>query len=285
MPVQATRLIRKMRGGAQAHLLECDDGHFYVVKFRNNPQHRRILINEWIASAFLNYLKISTPAATIVSLSPGFLESNPEVYIQLGSRRQAVDPGWHFGSRYPGDPGKIMVYDFLPDALLEKVVNADEFLGVLAFDKWMGNADARQSIFFRARLRQWMPTESEAPRAGFVADAPRAGFVAFMMDHGYVFDGPHWRFPDSPLQGLYFRPNVYQKVRGWADFEPWLDRVMYFPEEVVDAAQKQIPPEWLAEDGAALQAMLEQLMSRRRRVPDLINDSRRGRVNPFPEWK
>ena len=54
MPIQATRLIRKMRGGAQAHLLECDDGHFYVVKFRNNPQHRRILINEWIASVFLN---------------------------------------------------------------------------------------------------------------------------------------------------------------------------------------------------------------------------------------
>jgi hypothetical protein len=106
-----------------------------------------------------------------------------------------------------------------------------------------------------------------------------------MMDHGYVFDGPHWKFPDSPLQGLYFRPNVYQRVRGWEDFQPWLDRVVYFPEEIVDTAQKQIPPEWLAEDAAALQTMLEKLMSRRRRVPDLIDDLRRGRFNPFPEWK
>jgi hypothetical protein len=275
MLVQATRLIRKMRGGAQAHLLECDDGHFYVVKFRNNPQHRRILINEWIASVFLNYLEISTPEAAIVNLSAGFLEANPEIYIQLGSRHQPVESGWHFGSRYPGDPGKVMVYDFLPDALLHKVVNAGEFLGVLAFDKWMSNADARQSIFFRARLRQWSPNET----------APRAGFVAYMMDHGYVFDGPHWKFPDSPLQGLYFRPSVYQSVRGWEDFQPWLDRVVYFPEEVVDAAEKQIPPEWLAEDGAELQAMLGKLMARRRRVPDLIRDSRGGRVNPFPEWK
>ncbi len=276
MLVQATRLIRKMRGGAQAHLLECDDGHFYVVKFRNNPQHRRVLINEWIGSVFLNYLKISTPEAAIVSLSAPFLEANPDIYIQLGSRHQAVEAGWHFGSRYPGDPGKIMVYDFLPDALLDKVANASEFLGVLAFDKWMSNADARQSIFFRARLRQW-PPDSES--------APRAGFVALMMDHGYVFDGPHWKFPDSPLQGLYFRPSVYQHVRGWADFEPWLDRVVYFPEEIVDAALKQIPPEWVAEDADALQAMLEKLMSRRRRVPDLIGDSRHGRVNPFPQWK
>jgi hypothetical protein len=277
MLVQATRLIRKMRGGAQAHLLECDDGHFYVVKFRNNPQHRRILINEWIASVFLNYLQISTPPAAIVSLSAAFLEANPDIHIQLGSRHLAVEPGWHFGSRYPGDPGKIMVYDFLPDTLLDKVVNAGEFLGVLAFDKWMSNSDARQSIFFRARLLQWLPPGSES--------WPRAGFVSQMMDHGYVFDGPHWRFSDSPLQGLYFRTSVYQNVRGWDDFQPWLDRVVYFPDEVVDAAQKQIPPEWLAEDASALQAILERLMSRRRRVPDLIRDCRSGRINPFPEWK
>lgn len=281
MPVQATRLIRKMRGGAQAHLLQCNDGHFYVVKFRNNPQHRRILINEWIASVFLNYLQISTPEAAMVDVPAAFLEANPDVYIQLGSRRLAVEPGWHFGSRYPGNPAKVMVYDFLPDTLLEKVVNVQEFLGVLAFDKWIGNADARQAVFYRARLRQWPPGSSEAPRAGFVA----SGFVASMMDHGYIFDGPHWKFSDSPLQGLYFRPSVYEKVTGWQDFEPWLDRIVYFPEEIVDTAQKQIPPGWMAEDAAALEAMLERLLARRRRVPDLIRESKSGRVNPFPGWK
>jgi hypothetical protein len=46
MPVDACRLIRKMRGGAQAHLIQAADGHHYVVKFLNNPQHRRILVNE-----------------------------------------------------------------------------------------------------------------------------------------------------------------------------------------------------------------------------------------------
>src|SRR5271166_3368357 len=98
MEVHATRLIQKMRGGAQAHLLECDDGHFYVVKFRNNPQHRRILINEWIASALLSYLDISTPPTTIVGLSAECLLANPGICIQLGSRRQPVEAGWHFGS-------------------------------------------------------------------------------------------------------------------------------------------------------------------------------------------
>ena len=275
MPINATRLIRKMRGGAQAHLLECDDGHFYVVKFLNNPQHRRILVNEWIASVFMDYLQISTPVTRIVNLSTDFLADNTDIFIQLGSSHQAVKPGWHFGSRYPGDPGKVMVYDFIPDLLLDKVANRREFLGALAFDKWIGNADARQSIFFRARLEQ-----RPAPAAG-----QRLGFVAQMMDHGYVFEGPQWRFSDSPLQGLYFRPSVYRSVTGFQDFDPWLDRIVHFPEEVVDQAQKQIPPAWLNGDESSLEALLEKLMSRRRRVPDLIRESQHGRVNPFPGWK
>ena len=276
MPINAKRLIRKMRGGAQAHLLECDDGHYYVVKFRNNPQHRRILVNEWFASVFLNYLQISTPATAIVNLAGDFLAENPEIHIQLGSRRLAGESGWHFGSRYPGDPSKTMVYDFIPDLLLDKIVNRHEFLGVLAFDKWIGNADARQAIFFQARLQQWSPSRDDPPR--------RLGFVAHMMDHGYVFDGPHWKFADSPLQGLYFRTSVYEGVTSFDDFQPWLDRLVHFPEEVVDEARKQIPPAWLGEDEALVDALLVKLMSRRKRIPDLIRESQRGRINPFPAW-
>ena len=42
----ATEQIRRMRGGAQSHLMRCSDGHYYIVKFQNNLQHRRILVNE-----------------------------------------------------------------------------------------------------------------------------------------------------------------------------------------------------------------------------------------------
>src|SRR4051794_7549565 len=123
MPVNARKLVRKMRGGAQSHLIEADDGRFYIVKFQNNPQHRRILVNEWIASHFLNYLQIAVPSTAIVRLSEAFLAENPDVYIQLGSQRSAVEPGWHFGSCFPGNPSTVAVYDFVPDALLLKVEN------------------------------------------------------------------------------------------------------------------------------------------------------------------
>jgi len=277
MPVTATRLIRKMRGGAQAHLLECDDGAFYVVKFRNNPQHRRVLVNEWLSSVFLKYLGITAPHTAIVNLTGQFLEGEPEVSMQLGSRVLRPEPGRHFGSQFPGDPARLAVYDFLPDVLLGKVANASDFPGVLAFDKWVGNADARQAIFFRARLR---PPGFEAPDA-----APRVGFLALMVDNGYTFDGPHWTFPDSPLQGLYHRPSVYAAVRSLDDFQPWLDRIVDFPEEVIDDAVKQTPPEWVAGDDDALHRLLEQLMRRRRRLPDLLREAARGRSSPFVNWR
>jgi len=211
-----------------------------------------------------------------VNVASEFLEANPEVYFQLGSHRIPIEPGWHFGSCHPGDPFKITVYDFIPDTLLEKVVNREEFMGALAFDKWAGNADARQAIFYRARLQNGRRPEEHPLRLGFVAS---------MMDHGYVFEGPHWNFSDSPLQGLYFRPIVYEKVKSWDDFQPWLDRVVHFPEEVIDKAYKQIPPQWLAGDEAELERLLTKLLARRKRIPDLIRDSQRGRVNPFPNWK
>ena len=274
MPVRARRLVRKMRGGAQAHLVEAGDGHFYVLKFKNNPQHRRILINELVSTALLRYLRIPTPDAGIVQVDEEFLVENPDVFIQLGSRRIPVEPGPHFGSRFPGDPNGLAVYDFLPDLLLPKVANLREFLGVFVFDKWAANSDSRQSVFHRARVR--------TPGMGV---QEHVAFVALMMDNGYMFDGPSWRFADSPLTGLYHRPLVYEHVRSADDFQPWLSLVENFPEEAIDDACKQIPAAWLDGDEDDLERLLEKLLSRRGRVVALIEDCARSRIRPFPNWR
>src|ERR1700688_4809901 len=99
MPVTARRHIRKMRGGAQSHLIQASDDQYYVVKFRNNPQHRRILVNELIATEILAYLQISTPPSELIRVPHEFLRDNPEASIQLGSQIITPDSGWAFGSR------------------------------------------------------------------------------------------------------------------------------------------------------------------------------------------
>ena len=275
MPVNARRFIRKMRGGAQAHLLEADDGNSYVVKFQNNPQHRRILVNEWIAGEILSHLQISSPPQQMVSLSREFLEANPEVGFMASSQRVPVEPGWHFGSRHPGTPALTAIYDFIPDALLAQVANADQFLASLVFDRWVANADSRQSIFFRAQLKDWLARPGIPPR--------KMGFVALMIDHGFAFNGPHWDFPESAITGLYARRKVYENVRSIDAFDPWLNRVIHFPEEVLDRAMRQIPLAWIDDEGALLK-MLEVLLRRRKLVPELIHACRKGLVDPFPRW-
>jgi hypothetical protein len=186
-------------------------------------------------------------------------------------------PGLHFGSKMAVHPDRVAVFDFLPDKLLEKVENRSEFLGILAFDKWAGNADSRQAVFFRARAKSWTPLKGETPA--------RVGFFAQMIDHGFAFNGPHWRFSDSPLQGLYFRTSVYNEVRSLDAFQPWLDMLSNFPIEVIDSAWKEIPNEWLREDGDELEALLESLLKRRAHVPRLLEDIRRERPSAFPNWR
>jgi hypothetical protein len=275
MPLTAAGLVRKMRGGAQAHLLEADDGNWYVVKFRNNPQHRRVLVNELLAAPLLDYLKIAAPPVALIRVTPAFLEANPEVHLTLGSRHLPIEPGWHFGSQYPGDPGRVAVYDFLPDSLLPGVANLEDFRAILVFDKWVANADGRQCIFHRARVRHGDARSREEAKPAFVAR---------MIDHGFAFNGPHWDFPESAVQGLYARRLVYQSVTSLDDFQPWLEQVVNFPEEVIDQAWKRIPPDWVEGEEDELDRLLERLFERRKRVPDLLSACRSARTDPFPNW-
>jgi len=48
--LKALMPIRQMEGGARSQLIMGTDGKLWVVKFRNNPQHLRVLANEFIAT-------------------------------------------------------------------------------------------------------------------------------------------------------------------------------------------------------------------------------------------
>lgn len=265
-----------MRGGAQSHLIECDDGAYYIVKYTSNPQHRRILVNELVASVMLRYLQISSPDVAVIEIGEEFVRDYPEAAIKLGTRSSLPEPGWHFGSKHPGDPALMATYDFVPDQLLGQVHNIRDFLGALVFDKWTGNADGRQAVFFRAQISEWLPAAEQHPR--------KMGFVALMIDHGYIFNGPHWDYVNSPVQGLYARKLVYDQVKSIDDFSPWLERVIHFPEEVIDDALRRLPPQWVAGEEEQFEKILQVLMRRRKRVPEMIAEARLAKTNPFANW-
>ena len=140
MPL-AVEHIRRMRGGAQSHLMRCDDGAYYVVKFQNNPQHLRVLANEMLATRVAARIGLPVPGAEVVEVPAELIGLTADLVMQLGAGSTPCRPGRQLGSRYPGDPARLVVHDFLPDDALREVENLGDFAGMLAFDKWTCNTN------------------------------------------------------------------------------------------------------------------------------------------------
>src|SRR5271157_4503509 len=113
--IRALEQIRRMRGGAQSHLMRCSDGHYYVVKFQNNPQHCRILVNELLGTRLAARLGLPTTPVAVVEVSEELIRQTEELCIEMPRSRIPCRPGSQFGSRFPADPFRITLHDFLPD--------------------------------------------------------------------------------------------------------------------------------------------------------------------------
>jgi hypothetical protein len=255
-----------MRGGAQPHLMKCSDGSHYVVKFLDNPQHQRVLANEWIGARLAAGLGLQVPETALVEVSEELINHSGDLVIDLGRSRRKVGAGLQFGSRYPGDPTEMPAYDFLPDERLAEVENLGDFLGMLVFDKWTCNTDGRQAVFYR-------------PQGSLC-------YRAMMIDQGFCFNAGEWDFPDAPLRGLYSRTRVYQAVTGMESFEPWLERLENgIDEGILYEITSEIPSEWYEFNKGALYRLIEKVSARRRRVRDLILSAKNTYRQPFPNWK
>ncbi|MFQ5664335.1 MAG: HipA family kinase [Terriglobia bacterium] len=266
MAKRALQHVRRMRGGAQAHLLRCDDGAYYVTKFQNNPQHLRILANEMLASRLAEALGLPVARAEVVEVEAQLIERTPELRLYKRGKWEKCVPGFQFGSRFPGELTQTVVYDFLPDERLGAVENLAEFPGMLLFDQWTCNTNGRQVIFVSTPHK-------------------RRGYRALMIDQGFCFNAGEWNFPDSPLRGLYYRHRPYAQVRGWESFEPYLTRLEALAPRVLDEAAAAVPPEWYNADTQAMTRLLEQLDHRRARIRELIAATRGSHRQPFSHWR
>ena len=134
------------------------------------------------------------------------VQHTPELNIQLAGQYDSLPAGaaiWIPLCGQPaGGPGAATI--FRKD-MLERVRNLETFAGILAMDKWTGNANGRQAAFWR-KMRE-------------------RRYTATFIDQGYCFNAGEWTFPDYPMRGVYARNEVYMGVCGWESFEPWLSRI------------------------------------------------------------
>src|SRR5712664_2728025 len=262
-PLMAVEQIRRMRGGAQAQLMRCSDGCYYVVKFQNNPQGRKILVNELLGTMLARLLGIPTAFSAVVYVTDDLIGLTPALCIECARSRIPCQPGPQFGSRHVGDPRRHIAFDLLPDELFRDVENLYDFAGMLVFDKWTCNTDGRQAVFQRNGLK----------------------YKALMIDQGFCFNSGDWSFPDAPLRGRYARTCVYDRIQGIDDFEPWLSKLeSQIDEHAIGECTAEIPPEWYDSETDSLARLLDTLNRRRCRVRELLWSAQRSSNDFLRNW-
>jgi hypothetical protein len=266
-PIAAIHHIRRLPGATQPHLMLAGDGRRYVVKFRNNPVHPRILANELLATRIALRLGLPMPDVAVIEVSDWLISHTPKLRLHVGERIVPCIGGLHLASCYVADPEQgETILQILPRRMRPRLADRDAFARILPFDKWAGNCDNRQALFVKRRPK---PVRYE---------------VVF-LDQGDCFGAAQWAFPDLSLMGAYDQNWVYGSVTGWESFEPTLSRI-----ESVDATglwniAVEVPQHWYQHDGPALAKLIETLSKRRSLVRDLIARFRRSQRNPFPNWR
>ena len=263
--ISAIQHLRPLRGGAQAHLLRATDGNWYVTKFQNNPQHIRVLANEMLATRLGLALGLPMPRVEVIEVSDWLIEHTADLRIQLGGHSIPCRSGQQLGSWYvrPEIPGRLL--DYLPQGLLEWVVNVADFARVLVLDKWTCNADGRQAVFHHKTSRS-------------------RRYTATFVDQGYCFNAGEWTFPDYPLRGVFANNCVYEGVTGWEAFEPALTSAEETDSDTIWRCAADIPEEWYEGDRDGLHRLVDELCKRRRLIRRLISIFRESARNPFPNW-
>ena len=262
--ISAIQHLRRLRGGAQSHLLVADDGHCYVTKFQNNPQHIKVLANEMFATRLGLLLGLPLPQVEVIDVADWLIDNTQDLRVELAGQTIACRSGKQLGSLYVGGCG--LITDYLPPELLRAVKNVANFARALVLDKWTSNADGRQAVFSKqSQRKRW--------------------YEATFIDQGYCFNAGEWTFPDYPLRGVFAQNCVYEGVKGWDQFEPALTRAEEMSAALIWQCASGIPEEWYEGDQEALERLVETLCDRRRMIRRLITLFRESVRNPFPNWR
>ena len=258
MFIRAVAQLSPLRGGSQARIMLGDDGKRYVVKLQGNPQCTRVLANDYLACRMARMIGLSVPEPVVIEVDEKTIQEQ-QITFTLAGRAVPVCSGLQFGSALVTGE----VWDWPSGSMLGRIRNLREFAGVLAFDKWTGNADGRQVVFHKEMRER--------------------KYTASFIDFGYCFNAGEWGFHDAPLRGVYGLNDVYERIGSWDDFAPWLQRIEMFPEQQLWSIADEIPCEWYGERDE-LQRLLDRLLERRSIVRQLIEGFRTSGRNPFPNW-
>lgn len=242
----AVAYVRPMGdGGAEAHLLQFDDGRRYVVKFLNNREGLLTPANQLLVSRLAEFLEVSCPREGVVQVPRQLIEAEPRLRRSDGQR---FESGYCFGSEYHlgiDDPGA---------ATLALASNIEDLAGIVLLDTLCANEHRE-----RDQGNLLLATESGQHRV-------------MAIDHGHCF-GHRW---DAAIALTAQRVRVVCRPAFVAliqpqHFDPFLDRLRRLDQQALDRIYGDLGSLWgLTSDRLA--ALKRYLLARRSGVEQAIRE-------------
>lgn len=241
MYFRAHTVVRQMRGGTHAELVNTDGG-FYVVKWKQNPVHRRVLINSLVGSELLRHMDIPAPDWALIYADADLCDRR--------SRIRDFRVGLHFGLRRVDNSARS-VYDLLPHALSHRIVNRADFIRAMVFDCWVDNSRRRQTIFTRLNTN----------------------YHAQMIGNGNIlgYRCGSWSFSARPEVHLPLPvpTSVYLSATAATRIEATIAQIKQIASPVLNATSRLIPDDWLESDRSELSSVFEKLLQRTVLLPGM----------------
>jgi hypothetical protein len=151
--VSANTMIRAVKvgcslgdGTTKPHLVECENGQKFCVKFPTEDRGCQLLVNELLAAMLLERIGLPTPPFTIVDFPDSDLLIEDSAHETIIAARKMCDPLMCFGSQYM--EGYREVLDGSPGSPINEdtVTNLEAVAGAVVFDSWVFNQDARHFL-------------------------------------------------------------------------------------------------------------------------------------------
>jgi hypothetical protein len=247
--IKAKAILQKLNCGHPTVLVSASDGHLYIVKLMCGAQGPNALANEVLGNELARCLGLSVPEWRPIEISKECMDR----YLMLfwpdcGSGLNRPGPGLHFGLRAVGQDAGETVYEILPANWLSKVVNRNDFLGMLLLDLWANQVGHRKAIFVSS------PDNSVA--------------TAFFIDNSQMFGGFWGHEEQRRGTAMYFDRRVYagldvDRILNW-----WLQKAIPMDESTLLCLAASIPRQW--HHGGYLQEVTAQLQTRKWFVARLL---------------
>lgn len=246
----AKRHICTWDSGSRPMLFECMDGSHCVVKYQNNRQGLRVLVNDYLGTKLVRRLGLSCEEQAFVDIPQDLVDIEN---LTVPNTNEKVKTGRSFGCPFiEGD-------DHPTGFHWTNLDNPEIAAGMIVFDTWTLNTD-------------------RATNLGNVMVKPvpdkQSRFTLVPVDQGHCFGGPRWtaeqlaaREDDLQVRGNH--PSVVTAAGGIERFTPFLETLENLSREDLTSMVDQVPNEWGLE-GEERKAIVDFLYVRRKKVRDVV---------------